>query len=124
MADWAKRDDALIERIDEILSTAPVRRKNMFGTAAWFLDSNDTMFAGAWGDGIMVRVGKQRTTSLIEAGDAEPFDPIGGRPMHEIVYLNGEIIAEDEDLLEWLDQASEYVGALPPKQRKPRKKKA
>ena len=58
MADWPKKDEALIERVDGLLSTAPVRRKNMFGTAAWFLESNDMMFIGAWGEGIMVRVGE------------------------------------------------------------------
>ena len=34
MANWAKKDEGLIERIDGLLSIAPVRRKNMFGTAA------------------------------------------------------------------------------------------
>jgi TfoX/Sxy family transcriptional regulator of competence genes len=123
MADWAKKDEALIERIDGLLATAPVRRKNMFGTAAWFLDSNDTMFAGAWGEGVMVRIGEQRTKQLLESGDAEPFDPMGGKPMREYVLLNSERIAEDNDLLDWLDQASEFTSLLPPKHKKPRKKK-
>jgi len=30
MANWAKKDEALIERVDGLLSIAPVRRKNMF----------------------------------------------------------------------------------------------
>ena len=51
---------------------------------------------GAWGEGIMVRIGEERTTSLIESGDAEPFDPVGGKPMHEYVRLNSEQIAEDD----------------------------
>jgi predicted lipoprotein len=34
MANWPKKDEALIERVDALLSIAPVRRKNMFGTAA------------------------------------------------------------------------------------------
>ncbi len=123
MADWAKKDEGLIERIDGLLSIAPVRRKNMFGTAAWFLESNDMMFAGAWGEGVMVRIGEQRTSRLIESGEAEPFDPMGGKPMREYVYLNGEQIAEDGELLEWLDEASEFAGSLPPKKQKPRKRK-
>ena len=47
---------------------------------------------------------------------------MGGKPMREYVLLNGERIAEDDDLLEWLDQASEFAGTLPPKQKKSRKK--
>jgi hypothetical protein len=117
MADWAKKDDALIEHVDGLLSVAPVHRKNMFGSSAWFLESNAVMFAGAWGEGIMVRIGEQRTISLIESGDAEPFDPMGGKPMREYVFLNGERIAEDGVLLEWLDEASEFAAALPPKQK-------
>lgn len=123
MADWAKKDDALIERVDGLLSIAPVRRKNMFGSSAWFLESNDMMFAGAWGESIMVRVGTERTSTLIEAGDAEPFDPMGGKPMREYVLLNGDRIAEDDVLLGWLEEASQFAGALPPKQKKPRNRK-
>jgi hypothetical protein len=39
------------------------------------------------------------------------------------VYLNGEQIAEDGELLEWLDEASEFARSLPPKKQKSRKKK-
>ena len=123
MANWPKKDEALIERIDGLLSIAPVRRKNMFGTAAWFLESNDMMFAGAWGEGVMVRIGEQRTSSLIESGEAEPFDPMGGKPMREYVYVNGEQIAEDGELLEWLDEASEFAASLPPKKQISQNKK-
>ena len=115
LANWVKKDDALIERVDRLLSTAPVRRKNMFGSAAWFLEVNDLMFAGAWGEGIMIRVGEKVASYLIEIGEAEPFDPMGGRPMREYVFLNGERIAEDDILLGWLDQASEFAEGLPPK---------
>jgi hypothetical protein len=118
MAEWAKKDEALIERVDGLLSTAPVRRKNMFGTVAWFLDSNDMMFAGAWGAGIMVRVGVERTANLIESGGAEPFDPLGGRPMREYVLLNGDRIAGDDELLGWLNEAGDFAGTLPPKRNK------
>ena len=118
MADWPKKDGALIERVDGLLSIAPVRRKNMFGTAAWFLESNDMMFIGAWGSGIMVRVGEERTSGLIESGDAEPFDPMGGRPMREYVFIDGNRIAEDDELLGWLNEASDFAGSLPPKQKK------
>ena len=96
----------------------------MFGTTAWFLESNDVMFVGAWGEAIMVRVGAERTVSLIESGEAEPFNPMGGnKAMKEYVLLNGERIAEDDTLITWLDEASEFAGTLPPKQKKTRKKK-
>ncbi|MCH8909535.1 MAG: TfoX/Sxy family protein [Chloroflexi bacterium] len=121
MADWPKKDEALIERVDGLLSIAPVRCKNMFGTAAWFLESNDMMFIGAWGEGIMVRVGEGRTLDLIESGDAEPFDPMGGRPMREYVFIGGHRIAEDDELLNWLNGASEFAETLPPKKKRSKK---
>ena len=123
MADWATRDEALIERVDGLLSIAPVHRKNMFGTSAWFLESNAMMFAGAWGEGVMVRIGEHHTSSLIKSGEAEPFDPMGGKPMREYVYLNREQIAEHGELLGWLDEESEFSGYLPPKKQRSRKKK-
>ena len=121
MADWPKKDEALIERVDGLLSIAPVRCKNMFGTAAWSLESNDMMFIGAWGEGIMVRVGEGRTLDLIESGDAEPFDPMGGRPMREYVFIGGHRIAEDDELLNWLNGASEFAETLPPKKKRSKK---
>ena len=100
MAAWAKKNEALIERIDTLLSAAPVQRRNFFGNVSWFLNSNDLMFAGAWGDGVIIRVGEER------------FDPSGHRPKREYVYLDAQRIAEDDTLLDWLDQASAFVGTL------------
>ena len=81
------------------------------------------MFAGAWGEGVMVRIGEQRTSSLIKSGEAESFDPMGGKPMRKYVYLNREQIAEDGELLDWLDEASEFSGYLPLNKQRSRKKK-
>ena len=118
MANWTKKDEALIERVVGLLSTAPVRRKNIFGTAAWFLESNDMMFIGAWGSGIMVRIGEERTSDLIESGGAEQFDPMGGRPMCEYVFIDTHLIAEDDELLGWLNEASDFAGTLPPRKKR------
>ena len=122
MVGGAKKDEALIGRIDALLSAAPVKRKNFFGNTAWFLDSNDLMFAGAWGDGVFVRVGEKQAAMLIEAGNAEPFDPSGHRPKREYVYLGAQWITEDETLLCWLEKASEFVSALQPKARRVRRR--
>lgn len=71
----------------------------------------------------MVRVGSERTSELIQSGNAEPFDPMGGKPMREYVLLNADRIAEDDDLISWLDEASQFAGTLPPKQKKSSNKK-
>ena len=118
---WPQKDEKLIERIGDLLSAAPVRRKNFFGTVAWFLESNDLIFAGAWGEGVMLRLGEDRSRALIESGQAEPHDPTGHRPKREYVFLDESRIENDEVLLDWLDQAREFVGVLPPARKKPRK---
>ena len=120
MADWPQRDESLIERIDGLLSTAPVRRRNFFGTVAWFLESNDLIFAGAWGEGVMLRLGEERSADLIESGAADPHDPTGHRRKREYVFVDGHRIREDDVLLDWFRQASEFVGTLPPNTKKPR----
>ncbi len=115
---WPKKDESLIARIDGLIATAPpapVRRKNFFGTVAWFLDSNDLMFAGAWGGGVMVRLGEERSAELIASGAADPHDPTGHRPKREYVFLDGTRIMSDNVLLDWFKQASEFVGTLLPK---------
>ena len=122
--EWPRRDESLIERIDDLLSTAtvaPVRRKNFFGTVAWFLESNDLIFAGAWGGGVMVRLGEGRASQLIESGAADPHDPTGHRPKREYVFLDAHRIMNDDVLLDWFRQASEFVGTLPPVEKKTRK---
>ncbi len=116
---WPRKDDSLIERIDVLLSSAPVHRKNFFGTVAWFLESNDLIFASAWGDGVMLRLGEERALSLIESGAADPHNPTGHRPKREYVFLDSSRIGRDDGLIEWLSEASEFVGSLPPKKASP-----
>jgi TfoX/Sxy family transcriptional regulator of competence genes len=121
-AEMLKPDEALLERIEAVTASMPVRRKKMFGTSSWFLDSNDQMFAGVWGDGILVRVGQEETQSLIASGAASAFDPMGGRPMKEYVLLEGDAIAEDSELSEWLERAAQFTAMLAPKVKKAKKK--
>ena len=121
MDGWPQKNRPLIERIDNLLSAEPVLRKNFFGTVAWFLESNDLIFAGAWGEGVMLRLGEERSTDLIKAGAADPHDPTGHRPKREYVFLDRYRIEDDDVLLDWFKQASEFVGTLPPMTKKPRR---
>lgn len=121
MAGWPKKNDSLIRRIDRLLSGAPVRRKNFFGTVAWFLESNDLIFAGAWGDGVMVRLGEIRSRGLIESGAADPHDPTGHRPKREYVLLAEVRIRDDAVLDGWFREAVEFVTALPANKKEPRR---
>ncbi|MDA0677567.1 MAG: TfoX/Sxy family protein [Chloroflexi bacterium] len=123
MADkWPEMDKGLEDRIDGLLGAMPVRRKKMFGTSAWFMQANDQMFAGVWGDGVMLRLGQEESTRLVDSGEVGQFDPMGGRPMKEYVYVSADQIAEDGDLVSWLEQGAEFAGGLSAKVKKPSRK--
>ena len=115
---FPRTDQGLVERIDAALATKPVNRRKMFGTAAWFMDSNAQMFAGVWGDGIMACVGEEGAQKLIASGEAAAFDPMGGRPMREYVYVAADAIADDASLNSWLTRSAGFAATLPVKVKK------
>jgi hypothetical protein len=67
MADWATKDEALVERLDELLSSAAVTRKSFFGNAAWFTNSNDQIFVQTWGADVALRLGSTNASKLIDS---------------------------------------------------------
>ena len=115
-------DQGLVDRIDGLMSALPVRRRKMFGTSSWFLESNDQMFSGVWGDGLMLRVGEDETNRLVRSGEAVAFDPMGGRPMKEYVLVDAGSIAEDDSLTSWLNRGAQFTATLPTKQKKTKRK--
>ena len=117
MPSFPKPDPGLVERVDAILSTYPARRRPMFGTTSWFLESNEQMFAGVWGDGLTARVGAEEALRLARSGEVEAFDPMGGRPMKEYVLVPADRIEEDADLEAWVGRAARFADGLPPKRR-------
>ena len=90
----------------------------MFGTAAWFADSNRQMFAGVWGDRVNVRVGKDTVRELIYAGGADPFEPMPGRPMKEYVLLTAASVSDDACLQSWVERGLEFAESLPAKRKR------
>jgi hypothetical protein len=59
-------DKGLEERICGLLGAMPLRLKKLFGISAWFMWANDQMFAGVWGDGVMLRLGQEESTRLVD----------------------------------------------------------
>ena len=117
MSNFLKPDPVMLERVEALLQSRPVSSRKMFGTTAWFLMSNTQMFASVWGDGITVRVGADAATQLVEDGEAERFDPMGGRPMREYVQIDPDALAEDDELTAWLDRAEAFASTLAPRKR-------
>ena len=113
-----KKDPALVERIGDATASMPVTKRKMFGTESWFVASNAQMFAGVWGDALMVRLGEDGVGAEIASGRAVPFDPMGGRPMREYALVLSEGLVEDSDLAGWLQRALEFASALPQKKKR------
>lgn len=116
--EWPTKDPALVERIEEATASMPVNKRKMFGTESWFVASNAQMFAGVWGDALMIRIGEDGVKRETERGDASIFDPMGGRPMREYVLIPSERLADDDDLTAWLQKGLEFASSLTPKKKK------
>ncbi len=90
----------------------------MFGCAAGF--TNGQMFCGLFGPRLFVRLGPQERAALLALEGAEPFDPLGGRPMREYAVLPESTLEDEEAVLEWMRRSFSYARNLPPKTRRRR----
>jgi TfoX/Sxy family transcriptional regulator of competence genes len=111
------KDPALVERMEDATASMPVTKRKMFGTESWFVEANAQMFAGVWGDALMVRLGEEGVGREIGSGSAMVFDPMGGRPMREYALIPSDRLADDSDLESWLHRGLEFASGLPPKKK-------
>ena len=126
MSPWDKPNEKLVKLLDEIVATlefdAPVDYRPMFGCPAYFTGGN--LFAGVWQETMMLRLSEDERAEVTAAG-GRPFEPMPGRAMKEYVAL-----PPDDDgrprrwRAVWVRKAAAYAASLPPKEKKPRKKKA
>lgn len=107
-------DTELLERMRFAMADLPgVTERAMFGGVALMLDGN--MCVGAMkGGGMMVRLPVEEAESAVQEPHAHEMD-MTGRRMRGWVIVEGEGLADDEDLQAWVDRAVAYVRTLPPK---------
>lgn len=112
-------DPDLAEEMRAALSPRTgITEQKMFGGICWMMNGN--MLAGISNDRYMFRVGKELETEALSRPGASPMD-FTGRPMPGIVWVDaGEAIEAGLD--DWIDFAARFVGALPPKEKKKKKK--
>ena len=108
---------AFVELFRSLLPKTGGEERPMFGCPSGFLGGN--LFCGVFEDKLFVRLSPDDRTRLLMEEGAEPFDPMGGRPMREYVvvpraWLEGDA---DEELRTWMDKAAGYARTLPPKHR-------
>jgi len=125
MSPWDKPNERLVRLLDEIVATlefdAPVDYRPMFGCPAYFTGGN--LFAGVWQQTMMLRLSEDERAEVTAAG-GRPFEPMPGRAMKEYVALPPDMMADRDVARLWVRKAAAYAASLPPKEKKPRKKKA
>ena len=90
----------------------------MFGNVAAFVNGN--MFMGLFGSSIGVKLSESDAEALLQEPGAGPFGP-AERPMGSYVELPETW--DPAAAAPWIEKAVAHVGAMPPKQKKPKKKK-
>lgn len=124
MATWRRPDESLVRLLDETVSglefDQPVDYRPMFGCPAYFTGGN--MFAGVWQETVMLRLPADDRAAVTAAGGG-PFEPMPGRAMKEYVALPASMVADPAEAAGWVGKAAAYAASLPPKRKKPRKKK-
>jgi TfoX/Sxy family transcriptional regulator of competence genes len=120
---FEKSTPALMELFERVFpEDARAERRQMFGYPAGFVNGN--MFGGLFAQDVMLRLSEADRRVITEEHGARPFEPMGmGRPMKEYVGVPEAIVAEPQQLREWVKRAFDYAASLPPKEAKPRKPK-
>ena len=106
-------DELLGERIRLLLGDDPdVSERRMFGGLVFMVAGN--MACGVIRDDLLVRVGKDGYASAVVRPFAGPLS-MGGRTMGGFVVVDGEGVAEDGQLEEWVERGIALATSLPPK---------
>jgi TfoX N-terminal domain len=106
-------DEGLAERVADLFDGAPdVVSKKMFGGVAFMVAGN--MACGIIGDDLMVRVARDDYDATLALPHARPME-LTGRTMRGFVVVDAEGVAEDGDLVAWVDRGVDFVRTLPPK---------
>jgi TfoX/Sxy family transcriptional regulator of competence genes len=106
-------DEALAERVRELLETRPdISERQMFGGIAFMLSGN--MAVGVSKDDLMVRIDPEDQEQAVTRPGVRPFD-MTGRPMRGWILVAPDVTADDAALEEWITQGLDFAGTLPPK---------
>jgi TfoX/Sxy family transcriptional regulator of competence genes len=96
-------DAGLVARIADALmqiGERGVRQKNVFGGRG-FLAGKST-FLIVWDDRLIVKTPRDEYAGALATPSVEPFAPDGESPMSTWVVVDGEVIADDPELLDWV----------------------
>ena len=107
-------DEALAERIRELVSGAPgVTEKKMFGGLAFLIDGNMSVSASGQG-GLLVRVDPDESDALTKKPGVALME-MGGRSMAGWLRVDADAVRTKKQLAAWVERGVGYARSLPPK---------
>jgi TfoX/Sxy family transcriptional regulator of competence genes len=109
----------LVELFEAALAESDATRRKMFGSACAFVGGN--LCCGLFGTSMFVRLSGPDRARLLALPGAEPFDPMGGRPMREYALIPPSILEDEPALQHWIGRALDFAAGLPPKPKKTQK---
>lgn len=111
-------DEALADRLRELLQNEPGRRETaMFGGLAFLLDGHLAVAASGQ-KGLLLRCDPAETESLLDPPAVDRFE-MRGRLMQGWLRVDAAAVETDEDLQRWVAHGVRFVRSLPPKVRPP-----
>jgi hypothetical protein len=107
-------DEALADRIRELIGGEPgLREQTMFGGLAFLVGGNMAVAASGQG-GILVRVDPAESDALVAATAAETF-VMRGKAMAGWLRVASSDLATKRELRAWVERGAAYARSLPPK---------
>ena len=104
-------DQALDERVQELVSSWGAVRRAMFGGTGYMIQGN--LFAGVYKDRLLVRLSPTEGDAALQEPDVEAFDMMP-RPMPGWVTV-GQPALDPGGLEAWLRRGRAYAESLPGK---------
>jgi hypothetical protein len=107
-------DEALAERIRELLAAEPgVAEQKMFGGLAFLIGGNMAVAASGQG-GILVRVDPDESDALVATTDGHLME-MRGREMRGWIRVDPGHVKTKRQLSAWVGRGTSYARSLPPK---------
>jgi len=106
-------DIGLAERTREFLRNEPgVFERKMFGGLVFMLDGN--LALGVYGEGLIVRVGRDAYEASLRRQGAGMFD-FTGKPMRNWVVVDSSGLEDDAVFEGWVTTGLTFARSLPPR---------
>jgi hypothetical protein len=106
-------DHELEARIDLLSLNWPgIAKKTMFGGIGYLLNGN--MAFGIWRDHLVIRCGPDKHAASLKRPHTRPFD-VTGKAMAGWLMVSPDGLANDPDLVVWLELGRDHAASLPAK---------